>query len=697
MNAVLTPTQPIQRGKPFIAEGRNYTLYDIERTPKGWHVWVSVDGRRERWKWKKFLAKVAGTASYAGEFSSVEDDFAPLLGLLPADERARVVQRMRDLMELHTGDPFGTFDDPRPWYEIREEYDPRKVPNLVDRIATKTKELKARGETGVGQSTLYDEYAKLFRPGGEGIVGLIRAKYRKRLSPILDLPDDVKVIAKRVAVELAATSGSVSIRNQTADTVAELAAAGYTDIPHAKMRDLIDVVSVGLNLRRPGKARQSLAVRPGSHPHRSTQARYPGHVVQLDTTPLNMFVRSDNGRVRMSVDVLTAIDVFSRMVMAVRVVEAPHTAIDVNLLLHDMLGAEFFRATWKTGSDHVWLGLPREIHIPDDGTLQFGMKIKSVVMDLGSQYNNTTTLAVLARHGIRVFFTPPRKGTAKGIVESFQRAFSKLTEGLPGDKGRSPEHRGPNPKNRVLPTLDRVEGLLWEFISDVYNHHHHRRLRDPEARKQTISPMDMFAQHILMHGIVHVPLRPNFRLAFLKATDVSLGDEGIWVDGVRFDSDLPEFDELRRRRDNAPKLHVRYDPRDLTRIWVWHATRRIWLLTRDYDTLMTYRKVNEMTRRWLVRDNDVPSLAHTQTENNAALGRVRRRFRTNVDNDHKQLMAQVAADNRASRRAAPVRPAQPSTAALPDAHAAVFVDVSPDPEAPIVTAEPVYMPRKVRR
>lgn len=207
MNAVLAPTQTVQKGATVVVLGQSITLFDFDPTPKAMYIWVTVDGRRRRWKWMGFLAKLAETTDYAGQFSTFEDQLTPLLGLLPDEERSRVVQRVRDLMELRHGDPFGTFAGPHPEHEIRPEYDPEAHPDLLDRIHSKTTELRARGETGVEKSTLYAEYNHLFKEGGDGVLALIRAKYRKRLSPILDMPRDIVVIARRLARSTATRRG----------------------------------------------------------------------------------------------------------------------------------------------------------------------------------------------------------------------------------------------------------------------------------------------------------------------------------------------------------------------------------------------------------------------------------------------------------------------------------------------------------
>ncbi|NTW38294.1 MAG: transposase [Cellulomonadaceae bacterium] len=673
MNALLAFRQKLQKGNAIHHEGKTYTMYDFDSRPSAMYVRVIVDGKHKRWAWKKFLAKLNQTTEYAGEISSFEDDLTPLLGLLPDEERARVVLRIRDLLELRHGDPFGTFAGPRPGHKPSDRYNQTLVPVLHDRLKLKSEDLTLRGETGVGTTTLREEYNALFKEGGAGVVGLIRAKYVKRLSPILDLPDDVKVIARRVAVGLAErVNGTVSIKDQTADTVVELADAGYHGIPKAKLRQLIDVASVGLNLRRTGKQRQSMNSRPREGVQGSHRALYPGHIVQLDTTPINLICRTADGKLRRYLDVLTAIDVYSRMVLAVRVVEKPHTAVDVNLLLHDMLGGDFRRATWKTGSDHLWIGLPSEIHVPNDGSVIFGMKVKSVIFDLGSQYNNTTTLAVLAMAGIRVFFTPPRKGSAKGIVESFQKRYADLTGALDGDKGRSPEHRGADSKTRRLPMLEDVERLLWDFISEVYNFGRHRNLLDPEAAKRKISPVDMIVQYMHEFGSVVIPRRASFRLAFLKEEKRFLHPEGIWLDDVRFDSD--ELATLRPRADNAPELMIRHDPRVPTYIHVWHETRHVWIFVPDYESHKGYVKVNKETLRRGVRDGEVPRFVHSEAEGIRALGRVRQRFQGRVKARHDDELAAIAAERRAASRQ-PVVTVSETAAGLAREPASLFVDV----------------------
>lgn len=690
MNAVLAPTQTVQKGATVVVLGQSVTLFDFDPTPKGMYIWVTVDGRRKHWSWKKFLAKLAETTDYAGQFSTFEDQLTPLLGLLPDEERSRVVQRVRDLMELRHGDPFGTLEGPHPEHTIRPEYDPEAHPDLLERIHSKTAELRARGETGVEKSTLYAEYNHLFKEGGDGILALIRAKYRKRLSPILDMPKDIVVIARRVAVDLARReSGTVSIKDQTADTAVELDLAGFT-LPKAKMRDLIDIVSVGLHLRRPGKQRKNVEARPVGHVYGSLRALYPGHIVELDSTPLNLVCRIADGLTRTYLDLLTAIDKYSRDVFAIRLVEKPHTAIDVNLLLYDMLGADFVRSTWKSNDSHLWIGLPEEIHVPDDGSVKFGMKIKSVVVDLGSQFNNTTTLAVLALHGIKVFFTPPRRGPAKGMVESFQAHYSRLVQGLPGDKGRSPDNSGSDSKKRVLPTIDHVEQMLWEFISTVYNRHKHRKLLDPEARKQKISPIDMMIQHVRTFGKIHVPLRQDFRIAFLKEGDAELEPEGFQVgNGVIYVAD--ELDELRQLRDNLPRLLIRYDPRDYTRAYFWHWTRCAWILARDYETFKGYVQPGKETVRRAAGDEEVPRVVQSEREETLALGWARKNFKTRVVKDHRELLRKMAADKRAGA-GRPLHSASAATPVLPPPPPVEFDDT---PVAGAVGEVDAYVPKKV--
>lgn len=649
MNPALAPAslpdsasqQPIFLGASFLDGARRCVIVDFVHRQKGIMVRLDVDGELIERSWRDLLCQMSGNDPFEGAHTAAVDECAIYLVNLPDAERIRVARRICDLIECIHGDRWGTLHSPHPHWQPKAEYDPAKTRSEWQRLVSKSAELGGR-ESGTSPQRLHAQLTALRTSTGAGLRAIVRRKYWREYDPLFDLDSVVLTTAKKVALELAAPeNGSVVYEQRLALTLARLEQKGYTKaIPEHVQPLLIGWASAGLGLDKKGKTRASQRIQPPG-PQGSKRALYPGHIVDLDAYSLNIIGRTALGE-RIRFEVLTATDRFTRMVVGLRLVVGTHKADDTLLLLFDVLSGHMRRTDWKTGEEFAWTGMPAEIHL-DPETIRWGIRIDNVQIDLGMQFNNQDLLPMLAANDIGVFFAPPRKGPAKGGIESLQRNYTYLTQGIPGDKGRSPDNRGEDSPQRVLPTKDRVERLLYEFINEVYNRRKHRRLLDPEEAHYPLSPVDVLVRFMRTHGTIYVPLRPDFRYGFLPHHKVQATKEGLRLNGKRYESTGIKQKWRREKR----LLDVASDPDDLSCVSVLDPDTNTRFDVMDYEI---FAKLNNLPGAENTRDDQrhdpIPRAAVSRDETRRAKGRVLTDYVDGVQEDHR---AMVAATSQAKR------------------------------------------------
>ncbi|WP_217615955.1 Mu transposase C-terminal domain-containing protein [Cellulomonas sp. GbtcB1] len=555
------------------------------------NVVVDRGGERHREPYDEFLQQaqdlvpVEPTGSY---YEFTRDTRFPYLDDV---ERAKLKQLTADLLEVLHGDPGGMVWDARPGYVPRTEYDPA-VTSQRERITAKVKEMRGRPTGGAAsQSGLYRLLRKF---EDRGVEGLIHESKLAKFNTIARLAeaDVIMAAAHDLVLELGAnTRSTTSKKNQLALFRSRLLDSGVDldGIPKATLRTILDVEGAKYRIDKPAGVRHNQSSRPDGFYGRRIVTR-PGEFCHMDVATLDAKAWNPvTGWV--TVDAITIMDAYDRRVRAFMLVPAPHTARDISIAIGRMLMPPTINSGRHALTDHWWEGAPEVLEIPAEstpttmeGTPVTGRSVDAIMMDHGAQFDSKLVSLVATRAGIHTVFAAPRKGHHKGVVESFHNRLKFWSQQFPGDTGARTQHRGRHAEDQALFTIAELEAALQYRIDALYHQGPHESLRDPANPSRRISPNEAYALYIANGGAPHVLARPGTAFDFLPSRLCRADDEGIDVNGIRYDG--PALTELRDRirGPRSPHLRVCWDPYDPTRIYVQHPTSGTWMTVRDYGT-----------------------------------------------------------------------------------------------------------------
>ena len=165
----------------------------------------------------------------------------------------------------------------------------------------------------------------------------------------------------------------------------------------------------------------------------------------------------------------------------------------------------------------------------------------------------------MRRLGITVQYAGRKQPYLKGKVERFFRTLNNdLFHSLPGTTGstfdRKKEH---DPKKEAGLTLHQLNMLVHKYLIDIYPHKWHRGIKDTPYNA-FYNPKERFVprEPTLLEGI---------KILTCPAVEKPVHHYGIELFKLRFQHDA--LSEL-RIADSSAKVEVRYDPTDMTRIFV---------------------------------------------------------------------------------------------------------------------------------
>lgn len=503
---------------------------------------------------------------------------------LPDHVRRQTLEAARHLRQVLTGSPDGNLERARLLGVADARYDPDTV-ELRDRIRAKSAELRAAGLKGFSEASIYRKLAGFSQ---DGILNLVDDRATKRIDPLTAVDPAVVEVARRVIADRAVAS-QLSSRKLNALVRLALADAGLL-APGRQLNAAVRELTRGHALHRSSRSRATHSNRPTGTQSRLTATR-PGEIVQIDATPSNVHAWfPDLGWGPATI--LTAIDVYTRQILALRVVPGALTTRDSALLLWDTCRAEVSAAGWPWRLRR-WHGMPSLVRIDSDQTRlpneptvdrRLGRKAavtpSLVVIDHGSEFDAEHFQSVCARNGIDVLFSRPRTPTDKGIVESWHRTLDHALRTVPGYKGANPMDHAAGVEAEAALTCSDLQDMLWTWILTVHHDTPHSGLRDPAHPAIHVSPNMMFDRFVAVGGHIDVALDPFSVIGFLSAEQRDLQDDGLHIHNRTYVND-----ELLALRPSVQRgvaaagrpLTVHFDRWDLSRVYVRHPFDNHWL------------------------------------------------------------------------------------------------------------------------
>ena len=549
-------------------------LWTVERREPhlGQVAVVGTDGARQTLSFR-FLAnhpgcRVAASSEAAGagrgrQQKARED--------LPSGRRRLAELRMAHLLEVATGFRGGDRLRPGPG-EPKPQYDPDAT-TLTQRRHAKVAELKALGR---------DE-ARLLGLDAASYHTLIRWETDRRRFGLIGCADDrwlreggghpsitEQVREAILAVREETLRGSkVSMRTKDVLVRQYLRERFGSDCEAPSYRTLCRVWREWFG---PGGARQRY-VRSAEVPVHGGHAMVsrPGQVVALDTTVLPVKVRDGLFGDPVSAHLTIALDVYTHSLVAFRLTLVSETAVDVGMLLRDVMMPLPMRPDW--GEEMAWPypGLPAAVVAEFAGYEVAGLPFltpETVTTDHGSVYRNHHLVEVQRVLGCNILPARVLKPTDKAACE---RAFgvirSLLFEKLIGYTGVDVADRGADPEGDAALTAGQMEGLIARWVVKVWQN---RILRecppawDPDGLH---GPNTLFAASFAQAGFAMRIPRPELFYELLPSHYVSIdARRGVKIRDLWYDNETVLADYRGRPSTRGGKHKgkwlIRHDPRD---------------------------------------------------------------------------------------------------------------------------------------
>ncbi len=297
--------------------------------------------------------------------------------------------------------------------------------------------------------------------------------------------------------------------------------------------------------RREGKKAASNRFRPVTG---LLEASAPLSLVQIDHTLVDVIVVDSVTRLPIQRPWITlAIDVYCRVVLGFYLSLEPPSATSVALCIsHAVLPKEGWLA--ERDIDEQWpvSGLFTRLHL-----------------DNGKDFRSEALRRGCEQYGIAIDYRPVRTPHYGGHIERLIGTMMGQVHLLPGTTFSDVRMKGDlDPEKTAAMTVDEVERWLAHQIAGVYHRSEHRSLNVP--------PLVAWERGIVGEGAVPGCGEPTaitdarrFLIDFLPIERRLIRRDGVSLHRIHYWSDT-----LRRWVGTKEKRIVRYDPRDLSRIYV---------------------------------------------------------------------------------------------------------------------------------
>lgn len=395
-------------------------------------------------------------------------------------------------------------------------------------------------ELGVSRATTY-RLVRLFRSGGTATSLLQRKRGRPTGHRALDAERDSIIHAMIKGFYLRPNRPSFSrlVREIRVSCIS----AGLTSPNWRTIKSRLD--SFDLQERAKRRADSKL-IKATTATAGELRTERPLEIVQIDHTKADIFVVDEETRMPLGRPWLTlAMDVSSRMVTGFYLtMEAPSRLSTSLCLLHSV----FDKSAWlrEREIDEPWpvAGLPETLHVDN------GADFRSRAFERGARDS-----------GMRIDWRPPGEPHFGGHIERLIGTQMGGLHLLPGSTFSNPQERGEfDSRKHAALTLRELERYIALEIVGAYHHSIHKTLGRP--------PIAVWRDHENSIPLRLPADRMRFWLTFLPEHERTLRPDGIHLFGLRYWSPALSQDVGRFKQ----RLLVKYDPRDMSRVFVRRAS-----------------------------------------------------------------------------------------------------------------------------
>jgi hypothetical protein len=476
-----------------------------------------------------------------------------LLDGLPADAADQARWWEHHIVEVITGVPPEAGAGARP----RPEYDPA-VRTLRQRELAKVRELSEEGHA-VALSTfqrLRLSYEK------DGVWGLVDHRAARPRGATTD-ERVLQAIGEAVAEETDRSTGKAGgLRRRVERILAERHGVDPASVMPARATfyRLAKQISAGRRTVGSAGARRS-PVEQADGPFGTVTAVRPGERMQIGSTPLDVRVVLDNGVIG-RVELTWMIDLATRTIPAA--VLSPTTeAVDAALLLARSLTPEPMRPGWADALRRSWSVSPHRRLTEIDQRLAHAAARPVIVPETIVCDHGVVHLSQAFRNACRAMGINLQASHGRSVETGFSAVGSLFGQHVADHAANSAQQDG------VWSTPE-LQELLDEWLVASWQNRPDDGLRHPVTPGRALTPNEMYAALVETAGYVPVPLAEDDYVELLPATWRAVNSYGVKIRHRTYDCEA--LDPHRRRHSglNARKglWEVRYDPYDVSRVWV---------------------------------------------------------------------------------------------------------------------------------
>ena len=569
-----------------------------------------------------------------GHVAALTEPLQPLWDGLDEEIRNVALTRLEVVQEILTGyreghRAFAREDEPRspfgPGFGVSESKRCTEMAKQLNCEAQFDRSLQRRVHDGEIQSAGYSpntirSWVRGFKE--RGLLALIDGR-SIRASKSWDLIDErYRNIATQVISSLDGDQSTVSIQELDRRTRVQLKENGISDLRTPRRITGQYLSALKREKGATTRAQRSRKLRMVSGTKHYPAIR-PGQVVAIDATRADNLVFDPLSGRAYSVEILTAIDVATRVVLALRVVPMSANGVEAGLLIYDVCRPFSLVVEGTSITDWRWVGLPEQIAFtevpvrtgrrlvsPDFSTLQGNHEIPSVRPDAvrcdhGAIFVSRDFRAILDSLGIDLLLNRGGKANDNPHVERWHETIQRGLQQIPGYKGRNVSERGRLVSEEPLLTAPQLQQHLRRFVALDYHRSPHTGLVLPGEETARVSPLEMWDSMVELTGRIDVPQQPGLIYQFLPVRWGTIDHAGVEFKDMVYDSTI--LNDYRsvpsgyfRAADNKAPFFV--DPQDLSRIWFHDPeSDRVepieWRGAYRTDAPMTEAIVNEVRKR----------------------------------------------------------------------------------------------------
>ena len=238
-----------------------------------------------------------------------------------------------------------------------------------------------------------------------------------------------------------------------------------------------------------------------------------------------------------SVMLTLALDMFTHSAVAFRLTLVSDTAVDIAMLLRDIMMPLPMRDGWGPEMEWPYPGVPAGIVAGFAGHRVAGLPFfapETVTTDHGGPYKSRTAVAAQQALGCNILPARVLRPQDKAACErAFGSLRSLLFEHLPGYTGIDVADRGADPEADAILTMTQMEHLIAEWIISVWQNRALGEHAPAWGPGEEHSPNTLFAAAMNQGGFsLQVP-RPELYYELLPVHHVKIhADRGVKIGGL---------------------------------------------------------------------------------------------------------------------------------------------------------------------